>query len=50
MAYHEVRLILSKLLYVFDIELCRESQDWIHQKTFIMWDKKPLYCRIMRHR
>lgn len=46
MAYHEMRLILTKLLYNFDIELCEESKMWIDQKIFIMWDKSPLMCNI----
>lgn len=46
MAYHEMRLILTKLLFNFDIELCEESQKWIDQKIFILWDKTPLYCQL----
>lgn len=46
MAYHEMRLILAKLLYTFDIQLCKESEEWNDQKTFLMWDKGPLYCQL----
>ncbi|KAF2164203.1 hypothetical protein M409DRAFT_68079 [Zasmidium cellare ATCC 36951] len=46
MAYHEMRLILTKVLYNFDLELCEESQSWIQHKIFIMWEKPPLYCRL----
>ncbi|KAF2745137.1 cytochrome P450 [Sporormia fimetaria CBS 119925] len=42
MAYHEMRLIMTKVLYNFDMELCPESEDWINQRTYILWDKKPL--------
>lgn len=39
MAYHEIRLILSKILWNFDLELCEESAKWAEQKIYIMWDK-----------
>lgn len=46
MAYHEIRLILANLLYNFDLQLCKESENWNDQKTFLMWDKGPLYCKL----
>ncbi|PSN66721.1 cytochrome P450 [Corynespora cassiicola Philippines] len=47
MAYHEMRLILAKILYNFDFELCLESEGWIdHQETYNLWEKQPLMCRL----
>jgi hypothetical protein len=46
MAYHEMRLIAAKVLYAFDFELCEESEDWKEQDTFILWQKKPLMCKL----
>lgn len=46
MARHEMRLILAKLLFAFDLELCGESRDWVSQKTYALWEKKPLMCRV----
>jgi hypothetical protein len=46
MAYHEMRLILVKVLYNFDLELCEESDDWANQNVFILWEKKDLMVRI----
>ncbi|KAI4700785.1 hypothetical protein J4E81_003749 [Alternaria sp. BMP 2799] len=46
MAYHEIRLLASKVYYNFDIELCPESSDWSNQKTFILWEKHPLMCKL----
>ncbi|KXL43990.1 hypothetical protein M433DRAFT_76371 [Acidomyces richmondensis BFW] len=46
MAYHEIRLILSKLLWNFDLRLCAESSLWNEQNVFIMWDKGPLFCQV----
>lgn len=46
MAYHEMRLIMAKVLYTFDFGLTPESQDWGSQDTFILWQKKPLMCKL----
>lgn len=40
-----MRLLVSKVLIDFDLELCDASRDWIDQKTYILWQKKPLMCR-----
>jgi cytochrome P450 len=46
MAYHEMRLIIAKVLYNFDLELCPESHDWADQRTYVLWKKKPLICKL----
>ncbi|KAF4839749.1 Cytochrome P450 monooxygenase 1 [Colletotrichum siamense] len=43
LAYVEMRLILARLIWSFDLELAEESRDWVgQQKVFILWDKGPL--------
>lgn len=42
LAYCEIRLILCKLLYHFDLTLCPESSTWTNQKVYFLWDKPPL--------
>ena len=42
LAYLEMRLILARMLWSFDIKLSVESWDWDDQKSWIQWDKKPL--------
>ncbi|GJC87619.1 cytochrome P450 monooxygenase aclL [Colletotrichum liriopes] len=43
LAYVEMRLVLARLVWNFDIELAEESQGWAErQKVFILWDKGPL--------
>jgi len=52
MAYHEMRLVLTKLLWHFDFELADESRGWIErQRVFALWEKKPLMVslREVRH-
>lgn len=46
LAYHEMRLILSKVLWNFDFELCEESNEWDRQRIFALWEKPPLMVRI----
>ena len=46
MAYHEMRLIISKVLYSFDLQLCPESDDWANQRVFTLWEKRPLMCKL----
>ncbi|KAF2280273.1 cytochrome P450 [Westerdykella ornata] len=46
MAYHEMRLIISKVLYNFDLELCPESDNWMNQDTYIIWEKPPLMVKL----
>lgn len=41
-----MRLILAKMLYSFDMELAPESKDWLDQKVFLVWEKKPLFVKI----
>ncbi|KAJ5818156.1 hypothetical protein N7474_003747 [Penicillium riverlandense] len=42
LAYCEIRLILCKLLYHFNLALCPESANWTDQKVYFLWDKPAL--------
>ena len=47
MAYHEMRLLLTKVLYNFNLELCDESREWMErQKVYILWEKLPLMVKV----
>ncbi|GME64102.1 Cytochrome P450 [Neofusicoccum parvum] len=46
LAYHEMRLIFSKLLWNFDMELSPKSENWLDQKIWTLWDKNPLYITL----
>ena len=46
-AYAEIRSIIVRILWNFDMELCEESNNWIDQKVFILWDKSPLYIKLL---
>ncbi|PQE04965.1 Cytochrome P450 protein [Rutstroemia sp. NJR-2017a BBW] len=45
-ALAEVRLILAKLLWNFDLRLGEKEWDWYSQKAFLVWDKQPLYLEL----
>ncbi|KAL4986543.1 cytochrome P450 [Aspergillus falconensis] len=49
LAYHEMRMILAKVLWNFDLELCEESKEWWDQKSFEIWEKPPLMCKLTHH-
>ncbi|GME40427.1 hypothetical protein PFICI_06539 [Neofusicoccum parvum] len=46
LAYMEMRLIMTELLWNFDLELMPESEDWSDQKVFTVWEKKPLFVKL----
>ncbi|KAF2258940.1 cytochrome P450 [Lojkania enalia] len=49
-AYAEMRLILARMLYSFDIALADQHDrwDWGDQQAFIFWDKRPLRVTLRR--
>lgn len=47
LAYAEMRLILARLLWNFDIELDERSRRWIDEmKMFVLWEKQPLFVKL----
>ncbi|KAK3703562.1 hypothetical protein LTR37_014409 [Vermiconidia calcicola] len=46
LAWHEMRLLLVTVIRRFDLSLEPESQRWLNQKTYILWEKIPLMCRL----
>ncbi|KAJ0420805.1 cytochrome P450 [Aspergillus carlsbadensis] len=48
LAYNEMRMILAKVLWNFDLELCVESKEWWNQRAFELWEKPPLMCKLTR--
>lgn len=50
MAMHDMRLILASVVQQFNFELYAESQDWLEQKSYALWTKGPLFCKISAHR
>jgi cytochrome P450 len=46
LAYHEVRAILARIIFSFDMELCPETGNWEDQKTYVVWEKRELMVQL----
>jgi hypothetical protein len=46
MAYHEIRLIIAKVLYNFDLELGPGNENWLDQSVYTVWEKKSLMVKV----
>ena len=46
LAYMEMRIILARVVWGFDFEMCEESRGWDRQQVFILWEKGPLVVRL----
>jgi len=42
LAYAEIRLILCKFFFNFDVAFCAGSEKWIDQEVYFLWDKPAL--------
>ena len=45
LAYAEMRLILAKMVWNFDMELLTKG-DWADQKVYILYQKTPLRVKL----
>ena len=48
MAYSEMRSILARMLWHFEMELCDESLGWIDQKVHVLWQKPELKVKLSK--
>lgn len=46
LAFSEMRQILARVLWNFDLELVEGQNGWEKQKSFALWDKGPLSVRV----
>lgn len=46
LAFAEMRQILARVLWNFDIDLVDHEQDWMDQKTYALREKLPLICKV----
>lgn len=42
-----MRLILARLIWNFDIVPLDTSNNWEKQQMFLLWDKGPLFVRLL---
>ncbi|KAF2968987.1 hypothetical protein GQX73_g4601 [Xylaria multiplex] len=45
MAWHEMRLLLAKLIFNFDIS-SDVGPEWRDQDVYVLWHRKPLMCQL----
>ncbi|KAI6350417.1 Rab geranylgeranyltransferase [Pyricularia grisea] len=47
LAYAEMRYILARFLWHFDVEITEESKGWMdNQKAYLVWDKPGLWLKL----
>lgn len=46
LAYNEMRVILARMLWNFDLALSADSLEWHRQATYTLWEKKPLMVQL----
>lgn len=44
----EMRMVLVKVFWHFDLELCAGMEGWLDQKSYLTWQKGPLIVRASR--
>ncbi|KAL2261273.1 hypothetical protein VTK26DRAFT_4494 [Humicola hyalothermophila] len=47
LAYAEMRLILARLLWNFDLELMPESRNWNDQRVYLIWEKGTMNVKVI---
>lgn len=46
LAYVEMRLLITLLLWNFDMTIVPESRDWKTQEVYLLWEKPALMVRL----
>lgn len=47
LAYAEMRFILARFVWNFDLSLDERSRNWMdHQQAYLIWEKPPLYMNL----
>lgn len=46
LAYTEMRLLLARMLWKFDLEAVPTEKDWYDQKIFFLWEKGGLPIKL----
>lgn len=46
LAWAEMRLVLARLLWTFDVEATGKPPNWTELRTFLLVEKKPFELRL----
>lgn len=41
-----MRLIITRILWNFDLEMCDGMEQWSKQKIYTLWEKGPLMVKL----
>ncbi|KGO64160.1 Cytochrome P450 [Penicillium expansum] len=50
LAYVEMRIILARMVFNFDMELDQPEEDWADQECFLLWEKPKLMMKLKPRR
>ncbi|KAH8585652.1 cytochrome P450 monooxygenase-like protein [Bisporella sp. PMI_857] len=50
LAYNEMRSVMARMVWHFDMELCNKNETWMDQKVYFMWEKLALNVRLSHRR
>ena len=42
----EMKLILARVMFNFDLELVDKKSNWLDQEVYTLWRKRPLMVRV----
>lgn len=46
LAYNEMRSVMARMIWHFDMELDDKESDWLEQPVYFMWEKNALNVKI----
>jgi cytochrome P450 len=46
LALAEMKLVLARIIFNFDLELVDEKSNWLDQEVYGLWMKRPLMVRV----
>ncbi|POS72720.1 isotrichodermin C-15 hydroxylase [Diaporthe helianthi] len=46
LAFAQLRALMCRILFTFDLELAEESKNWLEQRHQIIWEKRPLLVHL----
>ncbi len=46
LAYAEMRLVVARMVWEFEMELADKGENWVDQRMYGLWDKKPLMVKL----
>jgi len=46
LAYNEMRSVMARMLWHFDMELAENAEAWNKQLCYLFWEKPPLKVKL----